>query len=118
MPEILITINNRPYNMSCKEGQQSHIQALAKRIDQHIHSLVNSLGQVGDQRLLLMTALDLADELTRRARSADKGRREEARAMPQQENDINLGKEAYKDLVEALNQMSIRLEKLADGRTL
>ena len=62
MSEVTITVNRRPYRLACEDGQEEHLMALAERIDGRIADLVGKFGQIGDQQLLVMVGLLLADE--------------------------------------------------------
>lgn len=68
MAQVNLTINNRQYRMACEDGQEGHLIQLAKDIDGRIETLRGSFGQVGDDRLTVMAALTLADELSVAAR--------------------------------------------------
>ena len=63
MPQVDVTINGRRYSIACDDGEQDHLKQLAQYVDGRIKELVSSVGQVGDQRLLVMTSLLVADEL-------------------------------------------------------
>jgi cell division protein ZapA len=56
-------VNGRAYTIACDEGEEDHLKALASEVDSKVSELLGSVGQVGDQRLILMAALLLADEL-------------------------------------------------------
>ena len=60
---VEINVNNHLYKIACEEGQENHIQNLAKIINDEVQKLVASLGQIGETRLLLMTCLIIADKL-------------------------------------------------------
>jgi cell division protein ZapA len=60
--EVTITVNRRPYRLACEDGQEEHLRGLAARIDARIGELVTKFGQIGDQQLLVMVGLLLADE--------------------------------------------------------
>ncbi len=62
MPLVNIMINNRAYTIACDEGEEEHLRGLAAHVDSKVRELLGSVGQVGEQRLLLMAALLLADE--------------------------------------------------------
>ncbi len=64
MSQIAITVNGREYSIVCEDGQERHLTRLAEYIDRRIEELVESVGQIGDARLLLMAALLIADELS------------------------------------------------------
>lgn len=64
MATVEVTINGRSYPISCEDGQEEHLRQLAAYVDKRVQELVNSLGQVGDLRLLVMASLLIADELS------------------------------------------------------
>jgi len=68
---ISLTVHGRSYQVTCDEGQESHLMKLAQHIDRKMGELENSVGQVGEQRLLFMTCLLIADELFDAQRQVD-----------------------------------------------
>jgi cell division protein ZapA len=63
MAQISSTIAGRQFRLACEDGQEEHLQELAKDIDQRIISLRRKFGEIGDTRLTVMAALMVADEL-------------------------------------------------------
>lgn len=63
MPKVTLSINGRPYDVTCDPGQEEHVAALGREIDERVGKLADIVGQVGDNRLLLMAALLISDEL-------------------------------------------------------
>ena len=63
MAQINIEVNGRPYAVGCEDGQEAHLQELAKLFDHQVRQVSTDMGQLGDTRLFLMGALLLADEL-------------------------------------------------------
>ena len=63
MPHVSVTIAGRQYRMACDEGQEEHLIRLAHDIDSRISQLRGAFGEIGDQRLVVMTAITIADEL-------------------------------------------------------
>lgn len=63
MAQVTITINGRPYQIGCEDGQESHLLGLANYVDGRMRELSTSVGQVGEARLLVMMSLLIADEL-------------------------------------------------------
>lgn len=63
MPEVNVDINGRRYRMACEPGQEAHLQALADRYNQAIEGLKGSFGEIGDNRLTVMAAIAILDEL-------------------------------------------------------
>ncbi len=64
MPHLSVTINGRNYSVACEEGQQEHLGRLADYLKVRVEELVESMGQIGDARLLLMASLLISDELS------------------------------------------------------
>lgn len=62
MAQINATIAGRQFRLACEDGQEDHLQALAKDIDQRIIDLRRKFGEIGDTRLTVMAALMVADE--------------------------------------------------------
>ena len=67
MAQVNVTINGRQYRMGCDEGQEDHVIKLAQDIDDLINRLRQAHGEIGDQRLTVMAALTVADELSEQA---------------------------------------------------
>jgi cell division protein ZapA len=63
MGQVTITLNGRSYRLTCGEGEERRLLEVAEHVDDRLASLVAEFGQVGDERLLVMTALMIADEL-------------------------------------------------------
>ncbi|MFG1418730.1 cell division protein ZapA [Xanthobacter sp. V0B-10] len=63
MPHVSVTIAGRQYRMACDEGQEEHLVRLAHDIDSRISQLRTAFGEIGDQRLVVMAAITIADEL-------------------------------------------------------
>jgi cell division protein ZapA len=63
MGQISLTVNGRPFAVTCDDGQESRIRRLGQYVDAKVAEFVGSLGQVGETKLLLLAALVIADEL-------------------------------------------------------
>ena len=63
MAQVSVTINGRGYDISCDDGQETHLFHLAEEVDRRVASLVASVGQIGDARLFLLASLLLADQI-------------------------------------------------------
>jgi len=61
MPLVNVTVNDRPYTIACDEGEEDHLRELAAHVDSKVRELIDTVGQAGEQRLLLMAALLIAD---------------------------------------------------------
>jgi cell division protein ZapA len=63
MGKVHITIYGRRYAIGCDDGQEAHLEKLARYFDQQVSRLGDNVGQIGEQRLFLMAGLMIADEL-------------------------------------------------------
>ena len=63
MGQVIVEIGGRNYPLSCRDGEEGHLQGLAAGIASKAATLTASLGQLSEPRLLLMSALMIADEL-------------------------------------------------------
>ena len=61
--QVNLTVNGRPFTVTCDDGQEGRIRRLGQYIDGKVAEFVGSIGQVGEARLLLLAALVIADEL-------------------------------------------------------
>ena len=62
MPLVNVMVNARAYTIACDDGEEDHLRELAAHVDAKVKELLGSVGQAGEQRLLLMAALLIADE--------------------------------------------------------
>ena len=62
MPLVNVMVNGRASTIACDEGEEQHLRDLAAHVDAKVRELLETVGQVGDQRLLLMAAVLIADE--------------------------------------------------------
>lgn len=63
MAEVSVNISGRSYRIGCDSGQEERVKSLAARIDAEAKALSAGGGQITESRLLLMSALMLADKL-------------------------------------------------------
>lgn len=64
MAQVNATIAGRQFRLACEDGQEEHLNALAKDIDTRIIDLRRKFGEIGDTRLTVMAALMVADDLS------------------------------------------------------
>lgn len=63
MATVSVDVNGRIYVVGCEDGQEAHVEALARQFDAQVREVGAQVGQVGEIRLFLMAALLTADEL-------------------------------------------------------
>ncbi|HEX7200757.1 MAG TPA: cell division protein ZapA [Dongiaceae bacterium] len=100
MGKVHIVINNRGYDVACDDGQEAEVTELAQDLARRVDKLAQSVGQIGDARLLLMAALLIADELSSARKELERMSRE--------------GDSAGQDrLAESLERLASRVEAIA-----
>ena len=63
MAKADITLRGRNYSIACAPGQENRIVALSHQLDARVKHIASAVGDIGEDRLLLITALALLDEL-------------------------------------------------------
>lgn len=63
MAKVTITLNGRPYDVACEDGQEPQLHRLAEYVDKRLKELVAAVGDVGEARLLAMASILIADEV-------------------------------------------------------
>ena len=62
MANVSIKFNGKEFLLSCDEGQEEHLEELLIQINQKFNELKNDLGNLGENKLLLITAVKVMDE--------------------------------------------------------
>ncbi len=103
MADIQIVVNGRPYDIACNDGEEDRLRALAQDLDRRVTGIAQSVGQVGDSRLLLLACLLVADELA------------ESRTEAQRLKDVDgPARRALEDrLVATIDKLADRIEAIA-----
>ena len=58
---VTIRLNGNPHQIGCGAGEEAHVSKLGEEVESIMQSLIASVGQIGEARLLAMVALILAD---------------------------------------------------------
>jgi cell division protein ZapA len=113
MAQVTVTIGGRVYRLACNEGEEPHLEKLASALDAKIDEIRGAFGEIGDQRLVVMAALTIADELTEAKRRVGAL---EQQAAENAEVESAARREADRQLEQAsqaLGEASHRIESLA-----
>ena len=62
MANVNIKFNNKDYILSCDDGQEESLKKLTKFLDKKYNELKNKLGNIGENKLLLITTIQLIDD--------------------------------------------------------
>jgi cell division protein ZapA len=110
---VIVEVNGRPYTMQCPDGEEDHLRELAKLLDTEVARIRQSVGTVGDIRLLVMAGLMVADRLSESLRKVED--------LEDQINGLRDSRTASMDDMRALEQKvttkldvaALQLERLA-----
>lgn len=64
MAQVTVTIAGKTYRMACDDGQEEHLFGLASRLDSILNEIRGVFGEIGDQRLTVMSAITVLDQLS------------------------------------------------------
>ena len=62
MANVNIKFNNKEFLLSCEDGQEEHLEELAYHLNEKFNDLKSSLGNIGENKLLLISAITTMDE--------------------------------------------------------
>jgi cell division protein ZapA len=102
MSQVSVTIDGRKYRLACNEGEEARLESLAGLIDEKISEMRKTFGEIGDQRLVIMAALTLADSLTEA--------KDEAAAQRKRSDEAD---ERANAIVSTIDELGSRLESIA-----
>lgn len=105
MSDVMLTINRRAYQVACDDGQEDHVRGLGRLVEERVAELVGSMGQIGDQRLLVMASLLFADDA--------KGARESLKEAQDKVDSLSAGKKAEDEAAGAIEDLAAKIEALA-----
>jgi cell division protein ZapA len=110
MTQVNATIAGRHFRLACEDGQEEHLQVLAKKIDERIVALREKFGEIGDTRLTVMAALMVSDELAEAARKIRRMEEELAALQDARVVASDRARAASSAVVGAFNSAAERIE--------
>jgi len=117
MPEVAIKIGDKKFTVTCQPGEESALEAAAGLLNDEASFLVSEIGQLSEQKLLLMSGLMLADKMTAQSQKLAKAERalEEAlkTAKKLEENNASLQAPIDDNFLEQLATITEKAENLA-----
>ena len=116
MSEVTVDIAGRSYRLGCGPDEEEHLTGLATMLDTEARALLRQFGQMSEGRLLLMTALMVADRLAEaqdntyqtEQRLAQSEKLAESRAQP---SDM-FGPEREEELTNRINALVAQIESM------
>ena len=83
MGQVAINLNGRSFRFDCGDDEEARLKELGAYVSSRVEDLTREFGNVGEQRLLLMAALYIADELwDARAEAAAKSKSKTVKGKP------------------------------------
>ena len=76
MANVTIKFNGKEFLLSCDDGQEEHLEQLLIQINQKFNDLKNNLGNIGENKLLLITAVKVMDEYYETKKKVDQKKNE------------------------------------------
>jgi cell division protein ZapA len=114
MGQVTISLNGKSYRLECDDGEETHLTALADQIGRQIEILKERVGQVGDDRLLLMAGLVLADELHNSRRQLEELDSKLTAIMEDRASTDQLVESAQAELASQIEAAAERIQDLTD----
>ena len=128
MANVSIKFNNKDFLLNCDDGQEEHLEELLIQINKRFNDLKNDLGNLGENKLLLITAVRVMDEYYETKKKVDIKKTElkdlsdkfkelksliyDYRDKKEEEiKELNLNHQNFKDEIEANHK---KYEKLID----
>ena len=62
MPEVDIIINNREHKIACSAGEENRVKELANLLNEEVSNIANTIGQIGDVKLMVLAAITILDK--------------------------------------------------------
>ena len=76
MANVNIKFNGKEFLLSCDDGQEEHLEELLTHINEKFSNLKNDLGNIGENKLLLITSVQIMDEYFETKKKIDQKKRE------------------------------------------
>ena len=76
MANVSIKFNGKEFLLSCEDGQEEHLEELLIQINQKFNNLKHDLGNLGENKLLLITAVKVMDEYYETKKKVDQKKNE------------------------------------------
>ena len=114
MANVVVSIAGRPYTMQCPDGEEDHLKELAKLLDTEVVRIRQSVGSIGDIRLLVMSGLMVADRLSEATRKLQ-ALEEQVQSLKDARNTAFAQAKSAEDIfARKLEEAATRLERAAN----
>ena len=112
MANVSIKFNGKEFLLSCDDGQEEHLEELLIQINQKFNELKNNLGNLGENKLLLITAVKVMDEYYETKKKVEQ-KRDELRDLSNKFRELKSLIYDYKDKKEQeINELNEKHNKM------
>ena len=131
MANVNIKFNGKEFLLSCEDGQEEHLEELLIHINRKFNDLKNDLGNIGENKLLLITSVKIMDEYYETKKNVEK-KKDELKKLEKKFKELkslvyeykHLKEGEIKELKESQNSLKSEIEinqkyyeKLIDNAT-
>ena len=131
MANVNIKFNGKEFLLSCDDGQEDHLEELSNHLNEKFEGLKNDLGNIGENKLLLITSIKIMDEYFETKKKIDEKKNElqnlknkflEIKKLvyaykDDKEKEINSLLNNHKDLKSEIDRTKLNYEKILDEAT-
>lgn len=114
MAQVNLTVNGRVYRIACEDGEEDHVEQLGERFDGAINELRGAMGEIGDQRLMVMAGILMTDRLDDTERRLKRSEQEVGLLKDNRANSSMRLDGLDKSFAETLNLAAARIEGIAE----
>ncbi len=126
MANVNIKFNGKDFLLSCEDGQEEHLEELSLQINNKFQKLKKDLGNIGENKLLLITSIKIMDEYFETKKNIDKSKNELVRLTERfkelkslvydykkiKENEIDCLSNDHKNFKDEIEKNKIEYEKI------
>ena len=131
MANVNIKFNGKEFLLSCDDGQEDHLEELSNHLNEKFEGLKNDLGNIGENKLLLITSIKIMDEYfeTKKKINEKKNELENLKSKfleikklvyaykDDKEKEINSLLNNHEDLKSEIDKTKLNYEKILDEAT-
>ena len=131
MANVNIKFNGKEFLLSCEDGQEDHLEQLSIELNNKFQKLKETMGNIGENKLLLITSITVLDEYFETKKNIDVKKNEIDKLKKKfielksliydykdiKENEISSLKKAQEKLHESIHQSNKDYEKILDNTT-
>ena len=112
MANVNIKFNGKEFLLSCDDGQEEHLEELSQHLNKKFSELKNSLGNIGENKLLLISSIKIMDEYFDTKKKIEEKKQEMNNLAKKFKIEVEKNKEDYEKIIEeAANQIEDFVKK-------